>query len=112
MPEAADNRGGCVMAWLTTYTDANKVIDGVRSDVEQFTLTVPGIGPIIGHRAYTTTMYRYIGMTYSAAVTAAEAISDASVPASPILATVSRENEAGAYTVNVTAITRGEWSYS
>jgi hypothetical protein len=94
------------MAWFETYTDTNKIVEGKRHWEDSFTVDTPGIGPVVWTRNFTEETYRYVGMTYAAAVTAAAAIEDLPL----VTATVKRTGAAGSYSVEVSEITRGDWA--
>ena len=99
------------MAWLSSYTDApspptydNKVIDGATTLTEQFSYV--GTTTTVQQRTVTHTNYRYVGMTKAAADTCMSEVNDPP----DVLASAKRENDAGAYTVEVLEITRGAWA--
>ena len=92
------------MAWLDSHSDANKIVDEDRS----YTKTLVIMRYFGGTFRKTCTQeitdieYRYVGMTYAAAVTCAAAMSGE--------AQIQRENDAGAYQVLVTEITEGDYA--
>ena len=94
------------MAWLTTYTDTNKIEDDYREFQDERTY-IPVIGvPTVQRRDVTQTDYLYPGMSNEAARTAVTAINDPPLTT----ATSKRTGAAGSYSVYVCARTEGEWS--
>lgn len=128
------------MSWLSSYSDANKIIDQVSSRIDVFTGTAtktyhagqddpdnPGTLltqdktktiPITQQRATTETRFRWVNMDYNTALACAQAEdgytpADAgppAVPASTSTCVVRRQNDAGAYYVECIRISSGEWA--
>jgi hypothetical protein len=96
------------MAWLTTYTDANKVVDSLGTAFQTVTIYTwvwtdeeAGIGEYVtSEQSFPVNIesFRYVGMDYSTAVTCRTAML---AVAGVTFAELVRENEAGAYTVRV-----------
>ncbi len=94
------------MPWLSSYSDTNLIIDEYNSWTDFISFAVqPGETPPRFKRVVTQTKKRYVGMTYAAAVSCQTALHN---PPS-VEASVSREGDGGAYTVNVMEITRADW---
>ena len=90
------------MALLTTATDKNKIID--QPPVERVDwMTYAGAK---WERTITEERYRYVGMTYASAVSAA---ADIHAPLSGIIAIPRRGGANGSYYIEVNATTFGEW---
>ena len=97
------------MAWLETYTATNKITDETTSQGENLSYTVSAEDePVVYQRTLTTAKYRYVGMTEATAITAQAALN---APPDQV-ATLRRENDGGAYMVEVTAVTRTAWALS
>ena len=95
------------MAWLESYDSANKITDESTSQGESLSYTVDAeTDPVTYSRTVTTAKFRYVGMTEATAETARAALDN---PPDQV-ATLRRENDAGAYLVEVTAVTRTAWS--
>lgn len=98
------------MPWLTSYSDANKIDVGETvTDQKIYTASAgaPEDGDVIGvRRTVTVKEYRYVGMTYDAAITCRDAISD---PDSGIVAQLERIGAAGEYGVSVFETVEGDW---
>lgn len=86
--------------WLTGYSDDNKIIDGVAT-VEQKYGTMAGS---LYLNIITTTQYRYVSMTYDAAVSCRDTINDPTGTPTKTFAQVRRQNDANAYQVDVTEV--------
>jgi hypothetical protein len=96
------------MAWLTEHSDANKIVDGSTGYAYSYSYrSVDGDGYVTNNlrRMVTNAEYRYVGMTYAAAITCMSAMQAAGNTAS-----LYRENDAGAYRVVAEIITFGAWS--
>jgi hypothetical protein len=91
------------MAWLTVANDDNKVVDHVQLVKESMTIVAGGTNTLT--RTITYTQYRHVGMEYDSAVSAAETLNEVA----GTMATVQRENEAGAYMVQVTTVSASGW---
>lgn len=94
------------MAWLTTATDANKVIREERQLREQwFIATNP---PKTFTRTITTRVFEYVGIASSsqAAIVAALIAADTS---GAIVDCYYAEGEGGGGTIHVTTVTGTEW---
>ena len=91
------------MPWLDSHSDANKIIDAE----ERIPIRFFGIDTSL-ERTEEVSHFRYVGMTYEAAVTCRDALHEpARTP--PRHAELVRENNAGAYTVKVTEVTYSDW---
>jgi len=95
------------MGWLANYADANqKIIDEEMTYYESLSYAVAATEtPPYFLRTVTVSKYRYVGMTYAAAVTCAAAVDNP--PA--IVATVHRGSDAANYYVSVIEIARTAW---
>jgi hypothetical protein len=96
------------MAWLTSYSEANKVVDSLGTAFQTVTIyTWVWTNEEAGEGEYTTSeqsfpvnieSFRYVGMDYSTAVSCRTDM--LAVPGVTFTELV-RENDAGAYTVRV-----------
>jgi hypothetical protein len=95
------------MAWLETYTSDNKITDEYTAQGESLSYTVSAEeDPVTYERTVVTSKYRYVGMTEATAITAQAALN---APPDTV-ATMRRENDGGAYMVEVTTVTRTAWA--
>ena len=95
------------MAWLTEHSDANKIVDGSTGYAYSYSYrSVDGDGYVTNNlrRMVTNAEYRYVGMTYAAAITCMSAMQAAGNTAS-----LYRENDAGAYGVRVSGTSYDDW---
>lgn len=92
------------MAWLTICSDDNKIIEQDASHTEW--LSIVGVGGGVWKRTVTVSRYRWIGLTYDAAVAQVVAVLADDPDASP---SVDRENESNGYSCNVGKETYSEW---
>jgi len=97
------------MPWFDDYGEDNKIIDGEDIIVYKHFFSGSAIdsdSPTGWTKTDIIRRYRYVAMTYDAAVDCRDAIS-----APPdIVAQVSRQNDAGAYMVTVAETIEGDWS--
>ena len=93
------------MPWLTSHSNANKIIISERSDKETASLAAAG-GMTGWDRSITTTVYTYVGMTEAATDTAKGLIND---PDAGVYAVKRREGPGGNYMLEVTAVTYAAW---
>lgn len=94
------------MAWLTTATDANKVIREERTTKEQWVFaTTP---PKTFTRMITTTVFDYVGISAAAQSTLRAAIIAADTYGS-IVDCYYSEGDGGGGTIHVTTVTGTEW---
>ena len=102
------------MPWLTTPDETNgKVLDEERVDSEPLTYYFAATNTqITKYRDSTIKQYRYVGLTYDAAVTKQAAINRPATFADPssLIAVVRRESVAGSYCVECTETTKGAWA--
>lgn len=93
------------MPWLDAYSDDNKIIDAEDKDV--YSVFVPAF--LVTYKRVTTTLrYRHVGMTYDAAVDCRDALH--APDADPaVYASIRRENDSGAYTVDVSVVSDEPW---
>ena len=92
------------MAWLTSYSDENKIIDG-EDKIRRVWYTPLGAGSVAWDLY---SYYRYVGMTYDAAVICRDDLHDPT-GTPPVIAQLKRENSGGAYMVTITEVTLGTY---
>jgi heme oxygenase len=99
------------MSWLTTYGDDNKVTDGASTRVERLGLFA-GTTAHAFERTVSESKYRYISMTQEAAETARSELiaAAAETPGLNRTATLQKQNDAGAYAVEIIDIQDGAWA--
>ena len=91
------------MTWLSGYSDANRVDDGEDQIVRRY------YGPTVAsQRVDVVKHYRYVGMTYAAAVTCRDALNDP-LADPPIVAQLEKEGPGGNWQVSVHETTYGDW---
>jgi len=97
------------MGWLTSYDDTNKIIDEVSTYTDRLSYTAAAGAsedPAVFVRTVTVSRYRYVGMAYSTAVTCQGALNN---PPN-VLASLKRENNGDAYSVEVMDLSIGDWA--
>tara|TARA_R110002110_G_C12990268_1_gene674650 strand:+ start:226 stop:519 length:294 start_codon:yes stop_codon:yes gene_type:complete len=94
------------MSWLTTADSANRIEVSKRVDVETASITFSN-QVIPWNRDTTTTVHKFVGMTYAAANSELVAIND---PTNGVFAVLSRGGNGGNYTLTVTTITQATWA--
>lgn len=95
--------------WLDDYGPSNKINDGEDQIVLKAYTAVglPGDTLPSGNtKTDTIKRYRYVGMTYDAAVTCRDEINDPP----DLIAQLERENDAGAFMVTVAETVEGDWT--
>ncbi len=97
------------MAWLTTYTDANKVLDESRAYTEQLVFIGSGISTI-SQRTVTEDTYRYVAMDKASAETAKTELLAATPSGTTRQVTIRRQGPSNGYDVCVADIVYGEWA--
>ena len=95
------------MAWLSTYDATNRIDLGKCLLAGSMFFGEPGAGQ--WRHLITETRYRYHSMTETAAYAAVVTIQGASTWNNVIVAVAERQNDAGAYQVNVTETLTGAW---
>lgn len=93
------------MGWLTTYGASNKII--LSEDSMPDTFVVVGGVPVVWTRTLTIAQYKYVGMTYAAAVNCQSTEND---PPNDVFATMKREGAGGNFMVEVTETTASTWT--
>lgn len=103
------------MAWLTTYSDANLIVDESPTMTEGATTPVYATDEETGEeyidhwdiwtRTYSVTAKRYVGMDYETAVACKAEL----VEAGKSSVTLVNENNGGGYSVRFSEITGGDW---
>jgi hypothetical protein len=97
------------MAWLTTYTDANKILDESPAYTEQVTFLGSGIA-VVSQRTVTEDRYRYVAMAKASAQTAMTELLAATPSGTIRQATIRRQGPSNGYDVCVSDIVYGEWA--
>ena len=90
------------MGWLTTWSEANKIVDSIAKRNESMTIFSPPSTHTTYTRIVDENQYRYVGMTLDTANYCAEAMLDSGKSAF-----IQREAAGGAYSVTV-----GDQTYS
>lgn len=94
------------MSWLTSASSLNRIEVSKRVDVETASITFSN-QIIPWNRDTTTTVHKFVGMTYSATISALSSIND---PTNGVFAVLSRGGDGGNYTLTVTTITQATWA--
>ena len=97
------------MAWLTTYTDANKVLDEDSEKIEQITFLGSGIA-VVSERTVTESKYRYVAMAKDSAASAMTALLAATPSGTTRQVMIRRQGPANGYDVCVSDIVYGDWA--
>jgi hypothetical protein len=97
------------MAWLTTYTDANKILDESPAYTEQITFIGSGIA-VVSQRTVTEDRYRYVAMAKASAETAKTELLAATPSGTTRQVTIRRQGPSNGYDVCVSDIVYGEWA--
>ena len=97
------------MAWLTTYTDTNKVLDESRAYTEQLVFIGSGIAAI-SQRTVTEDTYRYVAMAKASAETAMTELLAATPSGVTRQVTIRRQGPSNGYDVCVSDIVYGDWA--
>ena len=97
------------MAWLTTYTDANKILDESPAYTEQVTFMGSGIA-VVSQRTVTEDRYRYVAMAKASAQTAKTELLAAAPSGTTRQVTIRRQGPSNGYDVCVSDIVYGEWA--
>ena len=94
--------------WLPGYSDTNKINDGEDTIPYKHWMAIgaPGTTPSGSVKIDKIKRYRYVGMTHAAATTCRDTINDPP----DIVAQLERENDAGAFMVQVAETVEGDWS--
>lgn len=97
------------MAWLTTYTDANKIMDEECERIEQLIFMGSGIA-VVSERTVTESKYRYVAMAKASAQTAMTELLAAEPGGTTRQVMIRRNGPANGYDVCVTDIVYGDWA--
>jgi hypothetical protein len=97
------------MAWLTTYTDANKILDESREYTEELIVAV-GMTPSVSQRTVTEDQYRYVAMAEDSAQTAMTELLAATPSGTIRQVNIRRQGPSNGYDVCVSDIVYGEWA--
>ncbi len=95
------------MAWLTTATDANKVIREQRTTKERWVYATNP--PVTLTRDITTTVFDYVGIAAGSQATIRAALISADTSGA-IVDCYYSEGEGGGGTIHVTTLTGTEWT--
>lgn len=97
------------MGWLSSYGSDNMIVDAVNPAIVRYTIFG---GSVCKTWVMTRleTRYRYVCMTLSAAQACATTLAAASTTQHPITPVVRRQNDVGAYQVEVCEMVNGQWS--
>jgi len=97
------------MAWITTYTDANKILDESFAYTEQVTFLGNEIARV-SQRTVTEDRYRYVAMAKASAQTAMTELIAATPSGTTRQVTIRRQGPSNGYDVCVSDIVYGEWA--
>lgn len=95
------------MGWLSSYGETNRITDETHSRKQTIVFAF-GAGLILT-RTVKEERYRYVGMTEAAAAAAVDELEEAVPENTERTASSRRENEGGAYQVEVCDIVTGAW---
>jgi hypothetical protein len=96
------------MAWLTTYTDTNKILDESAERTETVTFLGSGIA-VVSERTVTEEKYRYVAMAKDSAASAMTALLAAAPAGTTRQVMIRRQGPANGYDVCVSDIVYGDW---